>query len=159
MVYLGLGSNIGDRRANLGQALTLLAEDLEILEVSSIYETPPWGYTDQPAFYNQAAKVGTCLKPLDLLALIQSIESNMGRMPTFRYGPRSIDVDILFYDDLIMSSEALTIPHLQLVNRAFVLAPLAEIAPDLVHPECGRTIGMLLNEVDQHGIQRIAEAA
>jgi 2-amino-4-hydroxy-6-hydroxymethyldihydropteridine diphosphokinase len=159
VIYLGLGSNIGDRQANLEQTLGLLAEELDILAVSSIYETPPWGYADQPAFYNQAVKAGTCLKPLALLEFIKSTESGMGRIPTFRYGPRCIDVDILFYDDLVMATETLTIPHPQLSERAFVLVPLAEIAPGLVHPISGRTTTVLLGEVDQHGIHRITEAA
>ncbi len=159
VIYLGLGSNIGDRQANLEQSLGLLAEKMDILAVSSIYETPPWGYADQPAFYNQAVKAETCLTPLALLEFIKSTESGMGRKPTFRYGPRCIDVDILFYDDLVIATETLTIPHPQLAERAFVLAPLAEIAPELVHPESGRTITALLEEVDQYGIHRIAEAA
>jgi len=159
IIFLGLGSNLGDRKANLEQALELLSKEIEILAVSSIYETAPWGYTDQPVFYNQVIKAGTCLKPLVLLALIKSTESKMGREPTFRYGPRCIDVDILFYDDLVMASVALTIPHPQLVERAFVLAPLAEIAPDLVHPTRSRTIAALMEEVGQQGIRRITEAA
>lgn len=159
IIFLGLGSNLGDRRANLEQALELLSKEIEILAASSIYETAPWGYTDQPAFYNQVIKAGTCLEPMALLALIKLTESEIGREPTFRYGPRCIDVDILFYDDMVMESEALTIPHPQLLNRAFMLAPLAEIAPDLVHSANRRTIAVLLEEVDQHGIHRITEAA
>lgn len=159
IVYLGLGSNLGERKDNLEKVITLLSEKLEILVASSVYETPPWGYTDQPAFFNQVIKSGTCLTPLALLEFIKQTEKQMGREPTFRYGPRCIDVDILFYDDLILESEELDIPHPQLTERAFVLVPLAEIAPDLVHPIYNQKISALLERVDRHGISKIMEAA
>jgi 2-amino-4-hydroxy-6-hydroxymethyldihydropteridine diphosphokinase len=144
-VYLGLGTNQGDRLANL-QAVravftpvqTALAPSVRLLQASPIYETEPWGFLDQPAFLNQALQAETDLPPMDLLAYLKDLEVELGRMPNFRYGPRLIDIDILLYDELVLSLPGLEIPHPRLAERAFVLVPLVDLAPDLRYPGNGR---------------------
>jgi 2-amino-4-hydroxy-6-hydroxymethyldihydropteridine diphosphokinase len=133
-VGFGLGSNIGDKRANIEQALALLeSRGVARLEaVSRIYRTPPWGVLDQGDFANACAIGRTSLAPYPLLAAVKQIEADMGRAPTRRWGPRLIDVDILFLEELQLDDPELTLPHKELFSRAFVLTPLAEIAPDLV---------------------------
>ncbi len=154
-VYLGLGSNLGSRFANLRAAVVALLPAVRVLVESSIYETPPWGMTDQPAFLNMVLRGETSLSPEELLQTLKQLESRLGRVPSIRYGPRLIDIDILFYDDLVLVSPELTIPHPRLHERAFVLVPLAEIAADLVHPCLGKTIRALLETVDPSGMQRL----
>ncbi|MBI4317527.1 MAG: 2-amino-4-hydroxy-6-hydroxymethyldihydropteridine diphosphokinase [Chloroflexi bacterium] len=133
-VYIGLGSNQGRRELSLRRAVERLARAGRIVCVSSIYETEPQGYANQRWFLNAACQLETTLKPSDLLACTKEIERELGRQETFRNGPRTVDVDILLYDDLILEQPELQIPHLRLAERAFVLVPLAEIAPDVVHP-------------------------
>lgn len=142
--YLGLGSNLGDREENLRLALQLLGELLTVTSVSSLYETEPWGYADQPPFLNMACAVETDLTPLELLALAKRVERRLGREPTFRHGPRSMDVDILLFGDVVMATQELTLPHPGMAERAFVLAPLAEIAAHTPHPVLLCNIGELL---------------
>jgi GTP cyclohydrolase-4 len=156
VVYLALGANIGDRRSNLAAALQRLREVVDIEVVSSIYETEPVGYTDQPRFLNIVCKGKTWLHAIDLLKYAKEIESAIGRKPSFRNGPRPIDIDILFYDDLKLVQEQLTIPHPRMRERAFVLVPLSEIAPELVDPVSGKTARDLLAEVSQEGVTRLA---
>lgn len=126
---------------------------IEILIASPIYETAPWGFEDQGKFLNQVVKVQTNLAPEALLDYLKQIEIKVGRTPTFRNGPREIDIDILFYDDLILETDELTIPHPRLAERAFALAPLMDVAAELQHPVSGRSISELLAKLDTTDIK------
>lgn len=132
-VYLGLGSNLGNREDNLDMALKLLAQRMKVGRVSSIYDTEPIGNTDQPHFLNIACEVSTRLSPEGLLALAKGIEVKMGRRGKSGE-PRTIDIDILLYGDIVINTPDLAIPHSRMAERSFVMVPLAEIAPELVHP-------------------------
>ena len=153
IAYLALGTNLGDRPANLRTAIEALPPEVKVVTQSKIYETPPWGVENQPAFLNMAVKGETSLEPEPLLRHIKQLEAQLGRKQSFRWGPRLIDLDILFYDDLVLASEALTIPHPHLHERAFVLVPLVDIAPDFVHPVSGKTVKELLANVDTNAIR------
>src|SRR5271157_2882601 len=152
IIYLALGTNLGDRIANLRAAIEALSPEIKVIVESKVYETPPWGYEDQPAFLNMAVKGETGLKPESLLKRLKQLEVQLGREQSFRWGPRLIDIDILFYDDLILESESLTIPHPRLHERAFVLVPLTDIAPDFIHPVLKETIKELLASADTDDI-------
>ena len=151
-IYLALGTNLGDRLANLRDAINALAPDVSVLRESTVYETPPWGYTDQPAFLNMVVEAETSLRPRALLGYLKQREDELGRVKNFRYGPRHIDLDILFYDDLVLEDERLQIPHPRLHERAFVLVPLNDLAPDFVHPVLGVDVKSLLGGVDSDEI-------
>ncbi|MEK7807333.1 MAG: 2-amino-4-hydroxy-6-hydroxymethyldihydropteridine diphosphokinase [Chloroflexota bacterium] len=177
IAYLSLGSNLGQREANLRVAISSLSggrgnfhatgagaaeyfhpqdaegrrappATIEVLRASSVYETAPWGYTGQPDFLNCVLEVRTSLSPRQLLALVKGVEQEMGRQPGVRYGPRLIDVDILLYGDKTVDLPDLKIPHPGLPQRAFVLVPLAELAPWLVHPTLGVPISELARRVE-----------
>jgi 2-amino-4-hydroxy-6-hydroxymethyldihydropteridine diphosphokinase len=152
-IFLSLGSNLGDRFTNLQDAIRSLPPNIQPLSQSQIYETEPWGYTDQPAFLNLVIKGSTELTPQKVLAFIKEMEVFLGRKETFRFGPRLIDLDILFYDDLILDSPDLTIPHPRLIERAFMLIPLAEIAPEFIHPVTRKTIRQLASSMDTTGLK------
>lgn len=156
-IYLGLGSNLGDRYTNLQRAVSELQKFLTITALSPVYSTEPWGETEQPAFLNICVAAVGSLSPHDLLARIKKIEQELGRQPSRHWGPRLIDIDILFYDDLIISDKNLTIPHPHIAERAFVLAPLAIIIPNFHHPQSGLSVQEMLERVNTAGIERLFE--
>ena len=154
-VFLGLGTNIGDRMANLQEARTALEAFAKIKTISSVYETAAWGFEDQDAFLNQVIEIETDLPPYKLLRRLKKVEASIGRVESFRWGPRLIDLDILFHGKRIVRLPMLTIPHKNLHNRAFVLVPLAELAPDFVHPILGKTVLELRDALPQiEGIEK-----
>jgi 2-amino-4-hydroxy-6-hydroxymethyldihydropteridine diphosphokinase len=138
--YLSLGSNVGDREANLRAAI----ERLPALRISRVYETEPVDFTDQPWFLNLVVEMETDLSPLDVLATTSRIEEELGRVRTVPKGPRMIDIDILLYGDEVVNEPTLQIPHPRMAQRRFVLAPLADLAPDLRHPATGKTVRQML---------------
>ena len=158
-VLLGLGANIGDRLANLRAAVDGLAGVVRVEAVSPIYETAPMYDTDQGAYLNMAVTGRTALEPRPLLDALKALEKQIGRVRSRRYGPRAIDLDIVFYGDRVIREPGLEIPHPRLAERAFVLAPAADIAPDWRHPETGRTIADHLGGLGVlEGIDRLRES-
>ena len=157
--YLGLGSNMGDRKACLTKAMERLSDtpSLTLKRSSSIYETDPWGYIEQPDFLNCVLEVETRLSPVSLLMRAKEVEMEVGRQPGRRYGPRLIDVDILLYGDqtLQFADPDLQIPHPRMNQRAFVLVPLAELNENLMHPTSQATIADLIREVDDQDSVRV----
>ena len=152
-VALGLGSNLGDRDANLRAALARLAPAVTIARISAIYDTAPMLVTAQPRFHNIACIAHTTLTPLALLRHTKAVEASVGRTPGIRYGPRVVDIDLLLYDDLVLDTPELHIPHPRIAERAFVLAPLVEIAPDLVIS--GIRVREALRRLDLSGIEKL----
>lgn len=157
-VFLSLGSNLGDRKANIREALSRLSanSDIQLKDISSLYETAPIGYADQPDFINAVACVRTDLSPIDLFYAIVEIESGMGRVRNFHWEPRVIDIDILFYDHVEMDAPELTIPHPRMMERAFVIAPLAEIVPNMILPNGRKPEEVLMKLADQQ-VRKLAE--
>jgi 2-amino-4-hydroxy-6-hydroxymethyldihydropteridine diphosphokinase len=156
--YLGLGSNLGDPRRNLARARgRLAASGLRIRKTSSLYRTEPVGNIGQPWFLNQVVRIETDLSPWEILGLVKRLESEMGRTPGPPNGPRVIDIDILLAGDTIVDTPDLTVPHVRLAERNFVLAPLAEIAPRAVHPRLRKTIRTLLGASSDRA--RVVKAA
>jgi 2-amino-4-hydroxy-6-hydroxymethyldihydropteridine diphosphokinase len=152
-IILGVGTNLGDRKGNLSAARKAVASFIQIEKVSRIYETAPWGLLDQPEFLNQVWEGTTNLSPVDLLRRIKQTEIDLGRRPSVLYGPRLIDIDILLYSNLVFRSAELVIPHPHISERVFVLAPLADLQPDLVIPGLKLSVKELLAAHDQHGIK------
>ena len=151
-VYIALGSNLGDKEKNLEAAIGKVAEKCVVVNRSSIYETAPWGYLEQDSFLNMVLEVRSELAPRELLAFLKKAELDLGRVPNFRNGPRVIDMDILFYGNLCMDEPDLVIPHPRMQERAFVLVPLVEIAPDLQHPATQQRVDQYLVGLDLGGI-------
>ena len=148
IVYIAFGSNIGDRGAAIEEALNLIEQnEMKIVKRSKIYETEPYGYVDQPSFLNGAVEVETNLSCRDVLERLLSIENQIGRVREFKWGPRIIDLDIIFYNNEIYDEEDLKVPHPDMQNRDFVLKPLNDLCPDYVHPILGNTIRELLGEL------------
>lgn len=156
-VYIALGTNLGERLDNLKNAVDSLPPEVRVIKASPVYETPPWGYLDQADFLNQVLEAETDLPPVELLAHLKIIEQKIGRTTSFKYGPRLIDLDILFYDDLILETASLSIPHPKIQERAFVLVPLTDLNPDIRHPDSGKTMQELLENLDQGGIRLFRE--
>ena len=151
--YLGLGSNISDRVGMIARAVTCLGSqgDIVLRRVSHMYLTKPWGNIDQDDFVNAVAAIETHLEPSQLLAKVKTIEGELGRRPTPRWGPREIDIDILLYGDRIVREDGLTIPHPYICERTFVLVPLVEIAPGVVHPQTGLKLSSYLEDITRDG--------
>ena len=156
IVYLALGTNLGNRLANLKQAVAAFSLQMEVKARSHVYETPPWGYEDQPRFLNQVIKVKTYLEPEPLFKHIKRLEVTLGRKASFQNGPRLIDIDLLFYDDLILNTTSLVIPHPRLHERGFVLLPLMDIDPELVHPVNQKSVRELVALSNVEGIEKFS---
>jgi 2-amino-4-hydroxy-6-hydroxymethyldihydropteridine diphosphokinase len=146
-VYLGLGSNLGDKQANLDEALRLLGALCRVIRVSPFYRTEPVGFLDQDWFLNAAAHVETGLRPAEFMALALQVETQMGRVRTVKDGPRIIDIDILLWDGEVIQEPGVTVPHPRMHERRFVLEPLNDIAPEALHPLLGATVSQLLGRL------------
>ena len=153
-VFLGIGGNLGDRRRLMRAAVAEIRGVLDDVRVSSLYESAPWGVTDQPAFLNAVVRARTSIEPLELLDAMQAIENDLGRVRKQRWGPRAIDIDILLYGAEVIAEPRLTVPHPYMTRRGFVLRPLADLAAGLTLPD-GSLVGELLTTVDQNGLRRI----
>lgn len=157
IAYIAIGSNLGDRVDNVKKAVLRAADEVNatLVFMSSFYETEPWGIKEQPAFVNAVMGVETVLSPSKLLAHLKSVETGMGREKAERWGPRIIDLDIIFYGGLVMDEGGLTIPHPAAHERAFVMVPLAEIAPEFVHPVIGKSAADIAKSLDSSGIRKM----
>jgi len=155
IVYIALGSNLGRRMENLRDAIASLPPQMDVKAKSHVYETPPWGYEDQPKFFNQVIKVDTYVQPEPLLKHLKRLEVALGRQTTFRNGPRLIDIDMLFYDHLVLDTPLLTLPHPRLHERGFVLLPLMDIAPEFIHPLLKKSVRELTASCSLEGIIQV----
>ncbi len=148
-IFLGLGSNLPERLENLKKALKCLQKkEIDLISISRVYETEPFGYTEQPKFYNMAIRALTKLEPEDLLLELKQIERDMGREAAVRWGPRIIDIDILLYNDIILKTDELNIPHSGILERYFVLMPLSELCPDMKIPGTDLTVNEALKNIE-----------
>ena len=155
-VYVGLGSNLGDRMENLRRGVLAISKDVRIETLSSVYETEPWGYEEQPKFLNAVMVGRTGLSASRFLEVLKKAEKEVGRRASFQWGPRVFDADLLFYGDEVIDTPNLTVPHPRLHQRAFVLAPLAEVAADVVHPVLGLSVSQLLGRVEgREGVKKL----
>ena len=160
VIYLGLGTNLGDRAANLRGALReLSARGVSVDAISSVYQTEPVGFLEQPDFWNIVVRATTALEPAALMNVLLDTEYALGRQRTFRNAPRSIDVDILMYDDRSIATVDLKVPHPRMLERAFVLLPLVEISPDLRHPATGRLFAGAVADLPAQRAERIMSSA
>jgi 2-amino-4-hydroxy-6-hydroxymethyldihydropteridine diphosphokinase len=158
-IYLGLGANLGNRHQNMSRAIDMMSNCVHVKRVSSYYETEPVSCARQPRFLNAVCEAATTLPPDELLAFLKEIECRLGRRPGFANAPRPMDIDILFYGDRVMRSPDLIIPHPRIEERGFVLVPLAEIAPELVHPVSGKTVREMLARLGRiEGVTKWKEA-
>ena len=160
IVYIALGSNIGDRINYLRQAIEKLNnnENISVEEASSVYETLPYGNKDQANFYNAVIRISTGYELIELLDCLKEIEKNLGRLKKEKWGPREIDLDLLFYNHLIYSDERITVPHKEIIKRDFVLVPLCEIAPQFIHPELNKKIcDICIQESEKNIIRKIPD--
>jgi 6-pyruvoyltetrahydropterin/6-carboxytetrahydropterin synthase len=154
-IYMGLGSNLGDREQNLGKAIDLVGRRVQVLRRSPMYQTEPFGVPDQPKFLNMVIEAQTDLPHLELLQFLKGIEQELGRGAASSDAPRQIDIDILFYSDIVLTSDSLIIPHPRLPLRAFVLVPLNDLAPKLKHPVTGKTVAEMLSALETTtGVER-----
>ncbi len=157
--FLSIGANLGDRLATCLMALDMLqaTDGLEVISRSSAYETDPVGFLEQPSFVNMAAGVVTSLEPMQLLVTLKEIEKKAGRRPGLRWGPRVLDLDIVLYDDLVLHEPTLSIPHKRMHERAFVLVPLSEIAPEIMHPGLKKSVKVLLSDLGEEpgGVRKL----
>ncbi len=151
-IFLALGSNVGDSVTYIHKAIELLSKKISNIQTAPIYTSKAVGFTDQPDFFNTAIKGKTDLEPLELLTFVKDIEQEIGRIYRFRWGPREIDVDIIFYNDLIFKNDTLEIPHPRAHERDFVLVPIADIDPTTVHPVLKKTVAKLLQELPETAI-------
>jgi 2-amino-4-hydroxy-6-hydroxymethyldihydropteridine diphosphokinase len=156
-VYISVGTNIGDRKANLKFALDSLAGKAAVSKTSSVYETEPVGFLGQPWFLNQAIELKTEIAPSELLSLCQDIEASRGRVRAFKNAPRILDLDILLYGDIVINEGSLIIPHPLMADRRFVLEPLVQIAPDVIHPVLKKSMRSLLQDCADPSAVRIVE--
>jgi len=159
-VYLSLGSNLGDRAAMLAAAVDGLGRvtGVCVRRVSPLYESEPWGLTEQPKFLNIVVEIETALAPLELLQAVKALEQRLGRRPGLRWGPRSIDIDLILWGSVTVHTPELSLPHERFRERAFVLTPLADLAPEAVDPETGSTVAALADRLDTSGLARRAES-
>ncbi|WP_459995878.1 2-amino-4-hydroxy-6-hydroxymethyldihydropteridine diphosphokinase [Marinitoga arctica] len=149
---IALGSNVGDRLKNIKKAIELLSEHVEIIKISNIYETEPWGYTEQENFLNACILINTKLSPKKLLETCKKIEQLLKRKHRFKWGPREIDLDILYYEDIILEEENLIIPHKYIFERDFVIVPLNDVSPNWTHPIIKKTVYEKFKEIDKSKI-------
>lgn len=160
IVYLSLGVNLGDRPAMLVKALSALdtLPEVRVLRISPVYESDPWGLTEQPKFLNIVVEIETAFSPLELLHAVKDLEQRLGRQPARRWGPRCIDIDLILWGDTLVHTPELAIPHQRFRERAFVLTPLADLAPAAVDPETGSTIAVLADRLGGAGLALYAES-
>lgn len=156
-IYLGLGSNVGNKSSNIKKAINHIKKNLRIIKISPIYKTEPVGYKKQDWFLNCVVEAETDKKPMGLLAFFKSIEKKLKREKIFKYGPRTIDIDILFYGNEIIKTKNLQIPHPRMHRRLFVLEPLSKINPSFVHPKLGKKIKELKNQIKSKSMVRLCK--